>query len=149
MLAVSQLQYYLFTIAAALVGFLSCWAYKTTVPSKSVRHKRHLRNISKSYRYHELLGRIMNERGAAAVFSYLRKIDSFCFEEVVLTALSRRGLAIERNRRYTGDGGIDGQVWINGELLLLQVKRYRRHIDCAHVEAFSQLCTSAKKKGLF
>lgn len=49
-------------------------------------------------------------------FAYLRKIDPFTFEEMILEAYELRGHKVKRNHRYTGDGGIDGKVWLNGEL---------------------------------
>lgn len=56
----------------------------------------------------------------ASTIAYLRRIDPLVFEELVLSALARRGYAILRNERYSGDGGIDGRVWINGQCRLIQ-----------------------------
>lgn len=47
--------------------------------------------------------------------AYLRKIDPFVFEELLLEGFERRGFEVIRNRRYTGDGGIDGRVKIDGQ----------------------------------
>lgn len=42
-----------------------------------------------------------------------------------------------RNRRYTGDGGIDGRVWMERRgWHAVQIKRYGSHINSRHVEAF-------------
>ncbi len=38
--------------------------------------------------------------------AYLRKIDPFVFEELLLEGFERRGFEVIRNRRYTGDGGL-------------------------------------------
>ncbi|WP_192840691.1 restriction endonuclease, partial [Enterobacter hormaechei] len=44
--------------------------------------------------------------------NYLRKIDPFVFEELLLEGFEAHGFRTIRNKRYTGDGGIDGQVII-------------------------------------
>ena len=36
--------------------------------------------------------------------NYLKKIDPFVFEELVLSAFQSHGFKIKRNKRYTGDG---------------------------------------------
>lgn len=81
--------------------------------------------------------------------AYLRKIDPFTFEELVLEAFARRGCPIRRNRRYTGDGGIDGQVMIRGYLYLIQAKRYRWWISAKHVQEFSALVARRDCRGVF
>ena len=74
------------------------------------------------------------------VLVYLRKIDPFVFEEVLLSALHESGHAIERNRRYTGDGGVDGRIWDKEEQeILLQAKRYTSYVKPEDVIAFSEL----------
>ncbi len=45
-------------------------------------------------------------------FSYLRKVEPLVFEELILMAFKRAGFAVRFNKTYSGDGGIDGQVWI-------------------------------------
>lgn len=81
--------------------------------------------------------------------TYLRKIDPFTFEELVLTAFQDRGLKVNRNPRYTGDGGIDGQIHIGGISVLIQAKRYSRAIRPAHVQEFALLCQAQHKRGVF
>jgi len=82
-------------------------------------------------------------------FSYIRKVDPFVFEEMILTALKDSGLKIKRNKRYTGDGGIDGKVVINGAMTLIQAKRYKGHIAAQHVTEFEGICRRRGCKGLF
>jgi len=82
-------------------------------------------------------------------FAYLRKVDPFTFEEMILEALELRGHKVKRNHRYTGDGGIDGRVWLNGELYIIQAKRYSGHITRSHVNDFSYLVENYNCKGLF
>ena len=53
----------------------------------------------------------------------LRKMNPCAFEELLLTCCQNQGWQIERNFRYTRDGGIDGRVTIAGRLYLIQAKR--------------------------
>ena len=62
------------------------------------------------------------------------------FEEMILTALKKRGHKIIRNKKYTGDGGLDGQITMNGVEYLIQAKRYKNHINAAHVREFALIC---------
>ena len=75
--------------------------------------------------------------------AYLRKIDPFVFEELLLEGFERRGFEVIRNRRYTGDGGIDGQTW------LIQAKRYTSYIAVGHVRDFSDLLNATGARGFF
>lgn len=68
---------------------------------------------------------------------------------MILSALKKRGYKIKRNKRYSGDGGIDGQVIIEGHCYLIQAKRYANHINPTHVQSFVRLCQRRRKKGLF
>ncbi len=79
----------------------------------------------------------------------LRSINPFVIEEMVLTSLKRAGHKIVRNKRYTGDGGIDGQVYIQGKHYLIQTKRYRNHINPAHMQEFALICKKRGAGGLF
>lgn len=81
--------------------------------------------------------------------THLRGVNPFVFEEMILTALKQRGHQIKRNKRYSGDGGIDGQVIIEGHCYLIQAKRYANHINPAHVQTFKLLCQRHGKRGLF
>jgi restriction system protein len=81
--------------------------------------------------------------------AYLRRIDPFVFEEMILETFQQRGYKVKRNSRYTGDGGIDGRVWLDGELFLIQAKRYAGHISAAHVQEFCNLVASHGCKGFF
>lgn len=83
------------------------------------------------------------------IYARLRAMDPLAFEELLLESLERRGHRVVRNRRYTGDGGIDGKVLIAGQIWLIQAKRYASAIRPEHVEAFSQLCRAKGVSGLF
>lgn len=112
----------------------------------SRRNTKHRRNIRKADRYIKKLKLINNEK---IVFGYLRKVDPFVFEEIILTALKLQGHRVKRNSKYTGDGGIDGRVFIKGERYLVQAKRYKGHINLQHVKDFIRICEKDKSKGLF
>jgi len=60
-----------------------------------------------------------------------------------------KGYQIERSKRYSGDGGVDGKLCINGQWHLLQAKRYRGHVRMDHIQEFHRLCESNRVKGLF
>lgn len=79
----------------------------------------------------------------------LRGVNPFVFEEMILTALKQHGYEIKRNKRYSGDGGIDGQVRIKNDNYLIQAKRYKNHINPTHVQTFVRLCRKRGEKGLF
>jgi len=79
---------------------------------------------------------------------YLQAVNPFVFEEMILTALKRRGHRIERNTRYSHDGGIDGRALIRGRLYLIQAKRYSRHLPPEHIQQFAGVCRDRRSRGL-
>jgi restriction system protein len=83
------------------------------------------------------------------IISYLRKIDPFIFEEILLSLMYERGFKIKRNKRYTGDGGSDGLCWIDGKKTHIQAKRYSSYIKKSHFDEFKELIEKDKTKGLF
>lgn len=107
------------------------------------KHRYKLRQARK------VLDRLADIEAPGQKLTYLRKIDPFTFEELLLEAYRRKGHKIKRNLRYTGDGGIDGRVWIDGDLHLVQAKRYKSHVSAAHVSAFLGQVQAARCKGLF
>lgn len=87
---------------------------------------------------------------APAAISYLRKIDPFVFEELILTAFEQRGNRVIRNTRYTGDGGVDGRIIENGQVVLIQAKRYKSYVSKRHIESFMLLIREVRvNKGYF
>ena len=74
----------------------------------------HRRRISQSRAVLRAVRQFTGEGYAARCLAYLRSVDPLVFEEVVLSALEDAGLFILRNQRYSGDGGIDGKVWLPG-----------------------------------
>jgi len=89
------------------------------------------------------------DQPATLIYARLRAMDPLAFEELLLEAFEQRGHRVVRNRRYTGDGGVDGEVIINGERFLVQAKRYRETIRPEHVSDFIALCSSRGRRGLF
>jgi restriction system protein len=84
-------------------------------------------------RYRATAGRVLNKLnslpGDGQRLTYLRKISPYVFEELLLSAFERQGLSVVRNASYSGDGGLDGQVIIDGEHWLIQAKRYSRAVS--------------------
>lgn len=109
-----------------------------------------IRHASKIRAAKKVLKRLQEINNPGQKISYLRKIDPFVFEELVLLAYKNQGHKIKRNKKYTGDGGIDGQVWISGQHYFIQAKRYSSAINPAHVTDFSKLVASNEgSMGLF
>jgi restriction system protein len=109
----------------------------------------HRWRIRRAQRVLALLREIGVKRGPGAQFAYLRKVDPWVVEELVLTALARQGHRIKRNARYTGDGGLDGRCWVDRKLHLIQVKRYGGYIAAEDVFAFARVCEAHGAEGLF
>lgn len=96
----------------------------------------------------QLCGRDRNQP-AVLHLSRLRAMDVLAFEELLLEAFERRGFRVIRNQRYSGDGGIDGQVVIAGRTWLIQAKRYASAIRPEHVRDFTAICSRHGQPGLF
>lgn len=80
---------------------------------------------------------------------YLRKINAYTFEELILTSLAAQGVKIQRNKRYSNDGGIDGRATLDGIPMLIQAKRYQSFVSTQHVKDFVTLCQQEHCVGLF
>jgi len=111
--------------------------------TKVNRHRRYQRQACR------VLDRLPQLDGDGQRLAYLRKVNPYVFEELLLTAFELRGYRIKRNRRYSGDGGLDGQVWIDGQRYLIQAKRYARAITPDHVAEFGALVRREGCRGLF
>ena len=82
-------------------------------------------------------------------FGIIRNTDPFVIEEAILTAYNRAGHPIRRNKRYTGDGGIDGWVKLDRHWHAVQAKRYSSSINPAHVDDFAEVCRRRRCRGVF
>ncbi|EKM8242707.1 restriction endonuclease [Salmonella enterica] len=112
----------------------------------SVRTRRHRRYWESAQR---ILVRLPELSSDGARLNYLRKINPYVFEELLLLALEKQGLDVIRNHSYSGDGGVDGQVFIDGKRWLIQAKRYRRSISPQHVREFGELLAREGCCGFF
>lgn len=128
-------------MALLLLSLLVWWALLAR--GKSLRHRRYQQKAQR------ILDRLPQLAGDGQRLNYLRKINPYVFEELLLTAFERQGYRIRRNRRYSGDGGLDGQVWIDGQRYLIQAKRYACTITPAHVAEFGALVRREGCRGLF
>lgn len=98
--------------------------------------KTHLNNIEYASQVLQKLRSITQLAKLPVVIATLRRISPYVFEELVLTCCFEQGWQIQRNFRYTGDGGIDGRVLILGKLYVIQVKRYADYISPKHIKDF-------------
>lgn len=105
--------------------------------------------IKASFKYLKKIENITGENEFQLTIGYLRKIDPFIFEEMILSRIKLQGYKIYRNKRYTGDGGIDGKFKYNRKLYYIQAKRYKSYITKSHVIEFDNLIKKKKVKGLF
>ncbi|ENG6110091.1 MULTISPECIES: restriction endonuclease [Serratia] len=110
------------------------------------RTRRHRRKIRQAGR---ILAKLDDIPHPGQRLAYLRKIDPYTFEELLLEVFERRGFTIQRNKRYSGDGGLDGKVWCGDELYLIQAKRYSNLINKRHVLEFIELVERFQCKGFF
>lgn len=113
---------------------------------ESASQRRHRRYRAQAQR---VLDRLPQLAGDARRLSWLRKINPYVFEELLLLACERRGYAVIRNTAYSGDGGLDGQVFIAGKRYLIQAKRYSRTIAPSHIQDFGELLRRSGCDGFF
>ena len=137
-------KYYLIALAIGLLLLLALmWR-----PCKKYRGSRlHVKYVHQAERVYKDL----RDTGYsnAQKLTFLRKINPYVFEELVLIAFNRKGISIKRNARYSGDGGVDGVVVVEGKECLVQCKRYRSYINVRHVEEFAELCRQHGARGFF
>lgn len=107
------------------------------------RHRRYQATAMRALARLPLLG------GDGQRLAYLRKINPYVFEELLLLAFERQGYAVIRNTAYSGDGGLDGQVIIEGKTYLIQAKRYGRTITPSHITSFGALLRHHHCQGFF
>jgi restriction system protein len=107
----------------------------------------HLIRIKKARRVIKKLKEIAQSPNShGKIIAYLRKINPFVFEELILTVIEDSNIHIIRNKRYTGDGGIDGMFKlpkVKGKVLI-QCKRYQSYINQKDVAALSHKVKEGK-----
>ncbi|EKJ5694514.1 restriction endonuclease [Salmonella enterica] len=135
-----QVIHLLFLLSAVIVvtGWLSRRA--------GSRVRRHHRNRQTAERVLTRLPQLVSD---GARLNYLRRINPYVFEELLLLALEKQGLKVIRNPSYSGDGGLDGQVFIAGERWLIQAKRYSRSVSPQHIRDFGELLARENCCGFF
>ncbi|EAN8329495.1 restriction endonuclease [Salmonella enterica] len=109
--------------------------------------------VRRHHRYRQTAGRVLvrlpQMASDGARLNYLRRINPYVFEELLLLALENQGLTVRRNSSCSGDGGLDGQVFIAGERWLIQAKRYSRSISPQHIRDFGELLSREDCSGFF
>jgi len=132
----------------AVLRWLMCAASRCCNWLRLLDRPAHRRRVRQSRRVLRALRRIHGDGQQARRLAYLRQVDPLCMEEVVLSACEACGVPVLRNRAYSGDGGIDGRVWIAGSgWHPLQVKRYREHVALAHLREFAALVAAQRAAG--
>lgn len=102
---------------------------------KLLHNRRHRWKVKKSRALLQTIKNISSqENGSARALGYLRKIDPYLFEELILTVFEESNIRVYRNKSYSGDGGLDGIVKISGKKYCIQCKRYQHHINKKDVE---------------
>jgi restriction system protein len=134
-------------LIVSILGLRKVGPFRRLGQTKAER--RHQYNQKRSRADLELIRSMVPLENPGRVFAYLRKVDPYRFEEMILSELERRQIRITRSRRYSGDGGIDGQFFHEGELWLIQAKRYSNLIKPDHVWTFEAICQRSRARGLF
>lgn len=99
---------------------------------------RHLYHIRKAKKILKILREIaLTPHYEGKIINYLRKINPYVFEEMVLTVIEESNIRIYRNIAYSGDGGIDGIFKIKQGKVLIQCKRYTKYIHAKDVQDLS------------
>ncbi|WP_312352558.1 restriction endonuclease [Sphingobacterium siyangense] len=138
-----------FTDAPDILGFIACLALIILGFYLLLRKQPFNRYRSNRIKSKNILKKINAFPFEEQRMAYLRKIDPFVFEELLLDAFESKGFKVIRNKRYTGDQGIDGVVWKAGQKYLIQAKRYKGHIKLKHITEFSDLVETHDCQGLF
>lgn len=113
-----------------------------------VKKASHKKRIKQAFQLLSLLNQDGFRRQPAQFFAYLRKIDPFVFEELLLLSFKARGCKVVHNSTYTGDGGIDGTAILpDGSCWIIQAKRYSQHISLEHVKQLAVLVEQQKRQG--
>ncbi len=129
-----------------LIVFLVVLAIAVCIAS-SKQTDLHERYIGQAKR---VLERIRSGRKSPEeILSYLRKINPYVFEELVLLCLKDAGFRVKRNPSYSGDGGIDGRARLGKDDYFIQCKRYSSAVNPVHVTEFTTLCRRHACLGLF
>lgn len=115
----------------------------------SRKKKLHKSKINYANKVFQKIKTLDGDHKAACAMSYLKKIDPYVFEELLLTAFQKEGFKVIRGERYSGDNGIDGTMYREKRLYLIQAKRYAGRIKKQHVLEFINVVNSKNALGFF
>lgn len=113
---------------------------------RKTKNKKHQLKIKQG---EKALVRIRQFSSQSQQIGYLRKINAYAFEELLLSALKEAGAKITRNKKYSGDGGLDGRCKYKGQVYFVQAKRYKNYISAEDVKQLSFTCRKKGVRGLF
>lgn len=130
-------------LAGVFVAVMLALTCRTRMTASQRRHRRYRATAER------VLQRLPQLAGDAQRLAYLRKINPYVFEELLLLAFERQGHPVQRSASYSGDGGLDGQVFIDGQRWLIQAKRYSSTITPAHIRDFGTLLLRERCVGFF
>lgn len=136
-------------VVCGLLALVAAFSGVLKVLAKTASQVRHARYRKLAKRALRTISQIGPREHPQRVFGYLRALNPYVFEELILHAFEVRGCKVERSKSYSGDGGIDGAVHFNGRRLLIQAKRYRKHVNAGHVLQFKGVCRTFRAQGLF
>lgn len=99
----------------------------------------------------EILTRLrgINDPRFPFILGALRKMNAYAFEELLAICLAERGLDGYCSPSYSHDGGVDGLAFYEGRVVVVQAKRWRRHISARDVRALSKVAERVAGIGLF
>lgn len=144
------IQCFLFICIVLMALYLVCY---TGSAFTALFRQRRKRSAQRHQRYRDSASRVLLRLPQLPAdgqrLLYLRKVNPYVFEEMILTALERRGIPVRRNTRYSGDGGMDGQFWVGNQRWVVQAKRFSSAVRPEHVRDFGELARREKCKGLF
>lgn len=135
---------FLVAIAFLIFGLILKLVFHTTG-----KQRNHLYKIRSAERAYDKLQSFTGEYRSGQIITYLRKINAYAFEELVLTALEQKGYTVNRSDSYSGDGGCDGHCYLNGKQYLLQMKRYSNTVSAKHLMDFKLLIENSGAQGGF
>lgn len=117
--------------------------------TKTRKRRLHERKVKTAWNILRKLNDLQQDNQQARILSYLKKIDPYVFEELILCAFEKKGYTIKRGERYSGDGGVDGKIYKNHQLYLIQAKRYKNYIKKQHVIDFIDIVQKNNAFGFF
>lgn len=131
------------SIPVSLLLILLLILLKSTLTPARLRHFRYQKYAKKAYK------EIQRIPADPLRFGYLKHMNPYVFEELIIVALKKKGWKAKRSGGYSGDGGIDGKAKHGKDKYLIQAKCYTGYINRKHVQDFDSLCRETNRKGLF